>query len=68
MAPVYLGAIQFLIGAGIATWGVGRLDRHDMLRQFGNCSGGSKIRAWAITLTGFAIAILSPVTVLFGRF
>lgn len=66
MAMMLLGAAQFLIGGAIAAWGVGHLDRQDVLLRFQPTTKLEKIRIWAVTLAGFAIAAASPITVMMG--
>lgn len=66
MMGAWLGAAQFLIGAGLGSWAVGKLDHCDVLYRFTPpMTKREKARLWALMLVGFAIAVTSPITVLF---
>lgn len=63
---IWIGAAQFLIGVSLASWAVGRLDSHDVLYRFKPLSKIAYARTWAAMVAGFAIAGLSPITILMG--
>ena len=67
-ASVWIGTAQFLIGAAIACWASAKIDDFDTARRYRRIERSEKTRMWSIALSGFALAIFSPVTVLLVRF
>lgn len=64
MGMVLIGAGQFVIGSAVAAWGISRLD--PLLCVNAAAPRRVKYLRWALTLTGFAAALTSPMTVLMG--